>query len=90
MLSEKIRIDENPVMDLLNHIENEVSIFDVKKIIFRMENDWIVQVHDASNISATNFDKNFICIKNEEQFYFINMNKLIEVVIEYDNNNSGI
>lgn len=88
MLSEQIQYQSNPVMDLLNHIEHEVSILDVKEITFRMQNDWEMTVTNTYDISAVNNDKNFICVRKNNKSYFLNMNQLIEVVVEYDNNNS--
>ena len=74
------------IIDELNHIEDEVSVYDVKKITFKMQNDYILQVYDVANISAVNTDKNFICINENGKSYFININHLIEVVVEYDYN----
>lgn len=88
MLGEQMQ-RENPAMDLLNHIDESVSLYDYDLIRFET-NESVITVNPDEIIGVVNYDKQFIEVKKENQIHLINMNQLVQVVVKYANNNPGI
>ena len=86
MLSEKVRIVENPAMDLLNHIEDAISNYDYDRIIFRLNNGAIIIIDSNDFVGVNTNNPNFLEVHRNRELHFINLNNLAEVVVEYDNN----